>query len=115
MQEHTLANYLAAHRGEWDDAEIEETARRIAVAAIRYGMVKQDPSRSIVFNLEDWLVSAGDTGTYLCYAYTRVQSILRQVAQARGLAPDPGADLTLLVHENERALLRGLHDFNRVA
>ncbi len=115
MHEYILANYLGAHREEWDEAEIEETARRIAVAAIRYGMVKQDPSRSIVFNLEDWLVSEGDTGTYLCYATTRIASVLRQVAQARGLEPDAGADLNLLVHENERALLRGLHDFNRVA
>jgi arginyl-tRNA synthetase len=114
MHAYILANYLGAHRGEWDEAEIAETARRIAVAAIRYGMVKQDPSRSIVFNLEDWLVSEGDTGTYLCYAYTRVQSVLRQVAQARGLAPEPSAELALLTHEHERALLRALHDFNRV-
>jgi arginyl-tRNA synthetase len=113
MHDYIVRNYLGAHRGDWDDAEIAEAARRIAVAAIRYGMVKQDPSRSIVFNLEDWLVSEGDTGTYLCYAYTRVQSILRQVAQARGLEPDAGADLTLLAHENERALIRALHDFNR--
>jgi arginyl-tRNA synthetase len=113
MHDYIVRNYLGAHRGDWDDAEIAEAARRIAVAAIRYGMVKQDPSRSIVFNLEDWLVSEGDTGTYLCYAYTRVQSILRAVAQARGLEPDAGADLTLLAHENERALIRALHDFNR--
>jgi arginyl-tRNA synthetase len=85
------------------------------VAAIRYGMVKQDPSRSIVFAMEDWLVSEGDTGTYLCYAYTRIQSILRQVDQARGLVPEADADVTLLVHDNERALIRALHDFNRMA
>jgi len=113
MNDYIMTNYLGAHRGDWGEDEIAETARRIAVAAIRYGMVKQDPSRSIVFNLEDWLITEGDTGTYLCYAYTRVVSVLRQVAQARGLTPDPGADLTLLTHENERALLRALHDFNR--
>ena len=107
-------NYLEEHRGDWSDAEIAETARRIAVAAIRYGMVKQDPSRSIVFNMEDWLVSEGDTGTYLCYASTRIRSILRQVAEAKGLEPDPTADPALLIHENERTLIRSLHDFNRI-
>jgi arginyl-tRNA synthetase len=76
-------------------------------------MVKQDPSRSIVFALEDWLVSEGDTGTYLCYAYTRIRSILRQVAEARGLEPTPDADFALLTHAHERALIRALHDFNR--
>ncbi|MCH9047130.1 MAG: arginine--tRNA ligase [SAR324 cluster bacterium] len=107
-------NYLDAHRGDWKEEEIEETARRIAVAAIRYGMVKQDPGRSIEFNMEDWLVSEGDTGTYLCYAYTRIQSVLRQVSQGRGMQPDAEADVSLLIHGNERALIRALHDFNRI-
>jgi arginyl-tRNA synthetase len=113
MDAYIQANYLGAHRGDWSEEEIAETARRIAVAAIRYGMVKQDPSRSIVFALEDWLVSEGDTGTYLCYAYTRIRSILRQVAEARGLEPAPDADFALLTHAPERALIRALHDFNR--
>ncbi|MEE8435845.1 MAG: arginine--tRNA ligase [bacterium] len=115
MNDYIMRNYLEAHRGDWSDGEIEETARRIAVAAIRYGMVKQDPTRSIVFNMEDWLVSEGNTGTYLCYAYTRIMSVLRQVGEARGILPDPGADTALLAHDNERALIRALHDFNRVA
>ncbi|MDH4248422.1 MAG: arginine--tRNA ligase [Deltaproteobacteria bacterium] len=115
MHGYIETNYMSAHRGDWPEAEIEETSRQIAVAAIRYGMVKQDPSRQIVFALEDWLVSEGDTGTYLCYAYTRIQSILRQAAQARRLAPDPAADLSLLSHENERILIRQMQDFNRVA
>ena len=109
------SHYMHAHRGEWPEEEIEETTRRIAVAAIRYGMVKQDPSKSIVFNLEDWLVSEGDTGTYLCYAYTRIQSILRRVADEDGLTLQPDADYGLLTQENERALVRELYDFNRTA
>ena len=114
MGEYIMRNYLDAHRGEWSTEEIEETARRIAVAAIRYGMVKQDAGRPIVFAMEDWLVSEGDTGTYLCYAYTRIQSILRQVREARGLEPDATADPALLTHENERVLIRALYDFNGV-
>jgi arginyl-tRNA synthetase len=105
------SNYLDAHRGEWPEQEIAETARRIAVAAIRYGMVKQDPGRAIVFNLEDWLVSEGDTGTYLCYAYTRIQSVLRN---AGDLAVDPHADFALLTQDTERRVIRQIHEFNRV-
>jgi len=104
-------HYLDAHRGEWPEEEIAETARRIAVAAIRYGMVKQDPGRAIVFNLEDWLVSEGDTGTYLCYAYTRIQSVLRN---AGGVRVNPEADFGLLTQDTERRLIRQMHEFNRV-
>ncbi|MBI4082303.1 MAG: arginine--tRNA ligase [Candidatus Lambdaproteobacteria bacterium] len=109
MNAYILSHYLEPHRGDWSDAEIAETCRRIAVAAIRYGMIKQDPAKNIVFNLEDWLVSEGDTGTYLCYAYTRICSVQRLVPRE----PDPRADFTLLTHENEKRLVRELYDFNR--
>ena len=105
------SHYLDAHQGEWPEEEIAGTARRIAVAAIRYGMVKQDPGRAIVFNLEDWLASEGDTGTYLCYAFTRIQSVLRN---AGGLPVDPRADFALLTQDTERRVIRQIHEFNRV-
>ena len=85
-------HYMDAHRGDWSAEEIEETTRRVAVAGLRYGMVKQDPAKQIVFNLDDWLASEGDTGTYLCYAYTRICSVRRQVPEA----PRPDADFGLL-------------------
>ncbi|MCZ6629046.1 MAG: arginine--tRNA ligase [SAR324 cluster bacterium] len=109
LNDYIESNYMHGYRGQWSDEEIAETTRRIAVAAIRYGMIKQDPGKSIIFNLEDWLVSEGDTGTYLCYAYTRIQSVLRKV----GRSPDPDADYSLLSLESERRLVRALHDFNR--
>jgi len=112
MDAYIRSHYLDAHRGEWPEEEIAETARRIAVAAIRYGMVKQDPGRAIVFNLEDWLVSEGDTGTYLCYAYTRIQSVLRLAAD---IEIDPRADFALLTEEAERRVIRQMHEFHRVA
>ena len=111
LDAYIFGSYLDAHRGDWDEAELQETARRLAVAGIRYGMVKQDPARQITFNLDDWLVSEGNTGTYLCYAYTRIMSVARMVPEP----PDPGADFSLLTQDTEKALLRELHDFNRHA
>ena len=102
-------HYMDAHRGDWSEEEIAETTRRVAVAGLRYGMVKQDPAKQIVFNLADWLASEGDTGTYLCYAYSRIQSVRREVPGE----PNPAADFSLLSHENEKKLVRELYDFNR--
>ena len=72
-------------------------------------MLNQDPNKQIVFSMDDWLVSEGDTGTYMIYAYVRIRSIGRQV---------PGkvsaeVDFSLLVHPNEKKLLRQMLDFNR--
>ncbi|MBF0237046.1 MAG: arginine--tRNA ligase [SAR324 cluster bacterium] len=103
-------NYLDQHAGDWDDAEIQETARQTAVAALRYGMLNQDPNKQIVFSMEDWLVSEGDTGTYLIYAYVRVRSIRRQVPVE--LTADVSFDV--LTHPNEHALIRKIYDFNQM-
>jgi len=46
---------------------------------------------------------------YLCYAYTRIQSVRREVPGE----PNPAADFSLLSHDNEKNLLRELYDFNR--
>lgn len=110
MNSYIQSNYLNKFRGQWSDEEIEETTRRVAVGAIKYGMLNQDPAKSIVFAMEDWLVSEGDTGTYLIYAYVRIRSIQRQTEQP--ICPD--ANFDLLTHLNERILIRSLFDFNEV-
>ena len=59
--------------------------------------------------MDDWLVSEGDTGTYLVYAYVRIRSICRQIS--REVVAD--VDFSLLAHPNEKKLLRQMLDFNR--
>lgn len=108
MNNYIQSNYLNQFRGVWAEEEIEETTRRVAVAAIKYGMLNQDPNKQIIFSMEDWLVSEGDTGTYLIYAYVRIRSIARQVEEA--ITTD--VDYSILTHANEQALIRQLFDFN---
>ena len=93
MRDYILDGLLVEQNREWDEKEVEETSHRIALAAIKYGMLSQDPNKPIVFSMEDWLVSEGDTGTYLVYAYVRIRSIGRQVA----LYVNDQIDFSLLV------------------
>ena len=101
--------HLSEHRQDWSRKELDETAQKIAVAAIKYGMLNQDSNKQIVFSMDDWLVSEGDTGTYMIYAYVRIRSIGRQVP--REVSAE--VDFSLLVHPNEKKLLRQMLDFNR--
>lgn len=50
----------------------------IAVGAIKYSILKQNPGADIVFDFEKSLSFEGDAGPYLQYAYARLQSILRK-------------------------------------
>jgi arginyl-tRNA synthetase len=58
------------------DEWVEEVAEAIAVAALRYELLKQDPDKMIVFDMEDALKFQGDTGPYLMYTYARARRIL---------------------------------------
>ncbi len=103
------STHLEEHRKEWSRKELDETSQKIAVAAIKYGMLNQDSNKNIVFSMDDWLVSEGDTGTYLVYAYVRIRSIGRKIS--RKVSPD--VDFSLLTHPNEKKLLRQMLDFNK--
>ena len=55
---------------------VDEVAEAIAVAALRYELLKQDPDKMIVFDMDDALRFQGDTGPYLIYSYARARRIL---------------------------------------
>uniref|UniRef100_A0A0A9YYA8 arginine--tRNA ligase n=1 Tax=Lygus hesperus TaxID=30085 RepID=A0A0A9YYA8_LYGHE len=54
----------------------DETIRRISIASINYGMLNHDCLKDIVFEMEKWTNNTGNTGPYMLYAYSRIQSIL---------------------------------------
>jgi arginyl-tRNA synthetase len=59
-----------------DTTWISDTAEALAVAALRYELLKQDPDKMIVFDIEESLRFEGDTGPYLLYTYARARRIL---------------------------------------
>lgn len=78
MQEHVKTQYLSRYKDEWEQSEIDDTAAIVAKGAIKYGMLKMDPNKKIVFDMKEWLKLDGDSGPYIQYAYARIQSILKK-------------------------------------
>ena len=58
------------------DKWVDDVAESVAVAALRYELLKQDPDKMIVFDIEEALRFEGDTGPYLLYTYARARRIL---------------------------------------
>ena len=57
-------------------------AKKIAISAVKYSILKVTPNRAINFNLEEALNFEGDTGPYLLYSYARANSILQKSKKA---------------------------------
>lgn len=106
-----LMPYLDKYRSEWSDAELQETADRLAIGAIKYGMLASDPAREIVFDLKSWTAFEGDTGPYLLYSYARARSVLSR-CEGHGWG-HALSSLDRLDKDIEWELLRLIYDYNQ--
>ena len=61
------------------------SAAQIAVAAIRYFMLKFSRGKLIVFDIEEALSFEGETGPYLQYAVVRANNIFHKLQEREGL------------------------------
>lgn len=74
----SLAKEEIKKREKLSNKEIEERARKIALAAIFYGDLKNYRENSIVFDIDRFVSFEGNTGPYLIYTYARARSILKK-------------------------------------
>ncbi|MCX8190216.1 MAG: arginine--tRNA ligase [Candidatus Diapherotrites archaeon] len=63
--------------------ELEKRALAIAVAAIKFSMLKIEPNKDIMFEPEKSISFEGNTGPYLQYTYARAKSIIRKAPKYR--------------------------------
>jgi arginyl-tRNA synthetase len=65
-------------------------ANSVAVAAIKYQILKQSPGKDIVFDLDQATSLVGESGPYIQYAATRARSVAAKAKEA-GIAVVPSA------------------------
>jgi arginyl-tRNA synthetase len=70
------------------DRDSRRTAEIIAVAAVRYFLVKFSRGKVIAFDIDEALSFEGETGPYLQYAAVRAGNILAKLADRDGIGED---------------------------
>ncbi len=68
--------------------EAEDTARKVALAAIKYGDLSNQASKDYIFDTEKFTSFEGDTGPYILYTIVRIKSILAKYRAAGGRKPE---------------------------
>ena len=56
--------------------EVEDTTRKIAMAALKYGDLSNQPTKDYNFDMERFAAFEGNTGPYILYTIVRIKSIL---------------------------------------
>jgi arginyl-tRNA synthetase len=113
MQEMTeTAQKIAEDLGKLDSYSFEEKAElysTIGLGALKYYILKVDPKKRILFNPEESVDFAGNTGPFIQYTYARIQSIIRKANF--DFSSESGM---LSLHEKEKELLKQLELFPEV-
>ncbi|MFH1452076.1 MAG: arginine--tRNA ligase [archaeon] len=66
--------------------ELEKRAKKITIAAIFYGDLKNNRENNMIFDIDKFLNFEGNTGPYLLYSYARASSLLKKVKNKQKLA-----------------------------
>ena len=97
-----------------EDSAVEETTAKIALAALKYGDLSNQPTKDYVFDMDRFAAFEGNTGPYILYTIVRIKSILSRYGAWENLpiqAPaNPYAkDLMLAITKFGPALENALH------
>ena len=74
------------------DDEVEDTTRKIALAALKYGDLSNQPTKDYNFDLERFAAFEGNTGPYILYTVVRIKSILNRYGAWEHLEMAPAAN-----------------------
>jgi arginyl-tRNA synthetase len=99
--------YLSRYSNEWSSEEIEATAQTVAKGAIKYGMTRIDPSKKIVFDMQEWLKLDGESGPYAQYVCARINSMLTKLG-------NPQSNEIHISAPQEKEIVGLLMNFNQV-
>jgi arginyl-tRNA synthetase len=79
---------VASRNAEFSPEECRRVGAQIAVAAIRYFMLKFSRGKLIVFDIEEALSFEGETGPYLQYAVVRANNIFNKLQEREGVTAE---------------------------
>jgi arginyl-tRNA synthetase len=88
LLERTATAEVAKRNTELSAVETAVIGRQIAVAAVRYFMIKYSRGKVIAFDIDEALSFEGESGPYLQYAVVRANNIFAKLRERLGLDDD---------------------------
>jgi len=107
------AEQMAEEAGKLDDIlddEKQEIYRILGMGALKYYLLKVDPTKRILFDPKASIDFNGNTGPFIQYTYTRIQSLLRNYGKELSQKNFDNVELT----EKEVNIIQLLHEYPSV-
>ena len=91
------------------EEEAKQTAKTVALAAVKYGDLSNQASKDYCFDIERFTSFEGNTGPYILYTIVRIKSILKKYTAKNSL---PDASILGAHSASEKNLMLVLSRFN---
>lgn len=92
------------------EEEARETAKVVALSAVKYGDLSNQASKDYIFDIDRFTSFEGNTGPYILYTIVRIKSILKKYQESKKSAE--GKEILPPHTESEKALMLEIAKFN---
>lgn len=106
----TLVKKELKSRGKISKKELEKKSLSIALAAIKYILLRVDTKKDMIFNPKESIDFEGETGPYLLYSYARASSILKKINKKKIPEDYSIGD----IEQKEIELIKKISDFKNI-
>ncbi len=101
---------IAGNSSLTDEREAKETAKMVALSAVKYGDLSNQASKDYIFDIERFTSFEGNTGPYILYTIVRMKSILAKYRTLGYMVED--AKILPAKSESEKALMLEITRFS---
>jgi arginyl-tRNA synthetase len=95
-----LVKETTARHADWSTRKVNATAKSLAIASVKFVMLRQDPEKVLTFDMEEAMSAEGYTAPYVLYTVARIHTLLNKA----DIAPEQRP--ALLTHALESSLLK---------
>ena len=106
------AEEMCRDHGKNDDMtpdQLKSLYHMLALGALKYFILKVDPTKNMLFNPAESIDFNGNTGPFIQYTHARICSIVRKAAE-QGVNLQDALSAPVSLTDKERAVVKCLHD-----
>jgi arginyl-tRNA synthetase len=100
-----LSQETTTRHPDWSARKIAANAQALAIASVKFVMLRQDPEKVLTFDMEEAMAAEGYTAPYILYTVARIHTLLEKA----DIAPEQRAQLLAL--PLEQSLLKMVAKF----
>jgi len=87
--------------------------KTIGLGALKYFILKVDPKKNMTFNPKESIDFNGNTGPFIQYSYTRIQSLIKK-AKDKGISIPENVDPKVNISPKELQLIKLIHQYPEI-